>query len=180
LTWDDINFETSKVTVLRALVPQKSASGRVWRVEEPKTSKSRRCVPVEPRVLAALVRQRERQGRDRMMAEGRYEEPIGGGGFVFAGSTGQPLREDTISKQWQRTLARLNVPRVRLYDARHTAATLMLEANVPLKQVSDRLGHSSIMLTADVYTHVSGEEAQRATDKFAAYMAATDSDRAER
>jgi integrase len=74
-------------------------------------------------------------------------------GLVFADPRGTPLRADGLYKyHWQPMLKRLKLPPVRLYDARHSAATMFLEAGVPMKVVQEVLGHSSMAVTSDVYS----------------------------
>ena len=73
------------------------------------------------------------------------------------------MRPPDVSDEWRRTRSRLGIG-VRLHDLRHTAATLMLGAGVPLKVVSDALGHSTIAITADIYAHVTPELRREAAD----------------
>ena len=75
-------------------------------------------------------------------------------GFVFANSVGGPLSPDTISHAFTKLIRKAELPHVRLHDLRHTHATLMLKQGVPAKVVSERLGHSSIVITMDTYSHV--------------------------
>ena len=72
--------------------------------------------------------------------------------------------------QWHPMLARLKLPRVKLHGACHTAATLLLEAGQPLKVVQEMLGHSSITVTSDIYSHVTPAFARQAADALAEYL----------
>src|SRR5262249_46002613 len=85
-------------------------------------------------------------------------------GLVFATAEGKPLAPSLLNRAFTRALAQAGVPRIRLHDSRHGYATWMLQAGVPLKVVSDQLGHSSITITGDVYAHVTREIAQTAAD----------------
>jgi integrase len=95
----------------------------------------------------------------------QLEERMGiGAGYldqqlVFADVAGEPLHPETVTKHFDRLVARAGVPRIRLHDVRHSATTLMLEQGVPLKVVTERLGHSSTQITSDLYQHV-GEQTQ--------------------
>ena len=84
---------------------------------------------------------------------------LGGGyqdqGLVFAQVTGEPIHPDYVSKRFDRLVKAAGLRRIRLHDLRHTSATMLLEAGVPLKVVTERLGHSSTRITADLYQHVS-------------------------
>ncbi|MGI8706929.1 MAG: tyrosine-type recombinase/integrase [Actinomycetota bacterium] len=83
---------------------------------------------------------------------------------------GQPLRPDTISKQF-RTVARAADLDVTFHGLRHTHASLMLESGADLKVTSSRLGHSSISITADLYTHVASKAERAAADAFDRHLA---------
>ena len=77
------------------------------------------------------------------------------------------LRPEAVSRAFRSAAAKAALPSIRLHDLRHTSASLALAAGVPLKVVSDRLGHSTIAITANLYTHVSPAVAQDAADAIA-------------
>jgi integrase len=86
-----------------------------------------------------------------MYAEGIFQDE----GFIFSTSTGSPIDFQNVRNQhFKPTLERLGLPDIRLYDLRHTAATILLKQKVSPKVVQERLGHSTIMLTMDTYSHV--------------------------
>jgi integrase len=74
--------------------------------------------------------------------------------LLFRRTDGGPMLPDTLSKRWERMMKRLGLPGVRLHDARHTHASLMLKAGIHPKIVQERLGHSTISVTLDTYSHV--------------------------
>jgi integrase len=76
------------------------------------------------------------------------------GGFVFAREDGSTYHPDYVSKHFDILVHRTGLRRIRLHDLRHTHATLGLAAGIPVKVMSDRLGHSSVMVTLDTYSHV--------------------------
>jgi len=87
-------------------------------------------------------------------------------GFIFASSTGEPLNERNIVKRhFKPLLKKEGLPDIRLYDLRHTCATLLLSQGVNPKIVSERLGHASTTLTMDVYSHVLPDMQKEAADK---------------
>jgi integrase len=103
-----------------------------------------------PVAVEALVRHRDRQEVERLTAP-RYATHD----FVFADGAREPWRAEGVHKyHWLPTLVRLNLPRVRLYDARYSCATMLLESGVPMRVVQEILGHASMVLTADTYSHV--------------------------
>jgi integrase len=148
LTWAD--FDGRRVTVCRALVKAKRGGKHVYEVGTPKTKSGRRVVSVAKECAAAL---REHQVSSKAI-----------GGLIFQTASGSHLDIANVRKAWLRACKRAGVPQVRLYDTRHTSATLLLLAGVPLKIVSERLGHASINHTADIYSHVSPEMDEGAGD----------------
>lgn len=152
LKWADLSFETLDgdqyvfARVTRAVEWHKGSS----RLKETKTKQSRRTVPMDSRVAKALQRHRAIQARIIMQEGPKYMR----NDLVFANAVGNVLDISCVRKRWQTVLKGAKLPSVRLYDARHTQATLMLEAGVHPKVVQERLGHHSITLTMDTYSHV--------------------------
>ena len=94
-------------------------------------------------------------------------------GVVFAGVSGEVLHPDFVSKRFDRLVKAAGVPRIRLHDLRHTCATTLLEQGVPLKVVTERLGHSSTRITADLYQHASESMQDDAAAKLGAALLGT-------
>ncbi len=88
-------------------------------------------------------------------------------GLVFTREDGSALRPDYVSHLFGTLVERAELPRIRLHDLRHTNASLALAAGVPLKVVSQRLGHSTTAITSDLYTHVIPAVARDAADRIA-------------
>jgi integrase len=145
LQWADVSERSIKVQ--RTLVE----GGEHWSVDEPKTRRSRRVVPLAESTIRALQLHRKRQAEERL----RVGQVYTGNDFIFASSTGLPLDiKNLTARHFRKVLSAAGVPRIRLYDLRHTAASLMLAADVNAKVTSERLGHSTIVLTMDTYSHV--------------------------
>ena len=90
---------------------------------------------------------------------------------MFADEAGEPWRADGVTKYvWTPMLERLQLLAVRLYDARHSCATMLLEAGQPMKVVQEILGHASMILTADTYSHVTPAFKRQAADALAAHL----------
>jgi len=156
LKWADI--VGSAISVQRALV----TAGDQWTVSEPKTRRSRRTVPLAGSTLKALQAHRRQQAEERLLAGQAYQD----NDFVFATANGSPLDIKNITaRHFRRVLQAAALPTIRLYDLRHTAATLMLSAGVNPKVASERLGHSTIVLTMDIYSHVLPDMQQDAVDR---------------
>jgi site-specific recombinase XerD len=88
-------------------------------------------------------------------------------GLVFTREDGRPLRPEYATRHFQALAEQAGLPAIRLHDLRHTNASLALEAGVEMKVVSDRLGHSQISVTADLYTHVSRRLGNAAAEQIA-------------
>ena len=156
LRWSDIG--ESALTVRRSLA---RAEGGGWALAEPKTARSRRTVMLPAFADAALGQQRSRQAELRAIAGTAWQDRSG---MIFTDAVGRPLHPSAVSHAFRAAADSLGLSGVRLHDLRHTAATLLLGAGVPLKVVSETLGHSSIAITADVYAHVTPELRREAAD----------------
>jgi integrase len=151
LEWPDINLESGFLSVRRSL---EEISGKT-RVKDVKTPKARRRIHLAPQTIAALHLHRK-----RMLAEGHLAGP------VFCDTFGGYIRNSNLRQySFKPILRRAGLPPIRLYDLRHTCATLLLLADEPAKVVSERLGHSTITLTLDTYSHVLPTMQQRAAEK---------------
>ena len=117
---------------------------------QPKTARSRRRVALSPEVVALLRAHRARQAELRLAVGPVWQE----GGWVFTRPDGRPLDPDEVTHAFARTIKAAGIAGVRLHDLRHTHASLMLAQGVHPKIVSERLGHASITITLDTYSHV--------------------------
>jgi len=160
LRWSDVT--NGSLTVRRSYA---RATGGGWAMAEPKTRRSRRTVMLPAVARQGLDRQRARQAAAKDAAGSAWQDRDDG--QVFTDPVGRPLHPTAVSHAFRVAADALELP-VRLHDLRHTNATLLLGAGVPLKIVSETLGHSSIAVTADVYAHVTPElrrEAASALDR---------------
>jgi integrase len=134
---------------------------------EPKTKNSRRKIPFSNSVLSVLKSHRRNQLGERMKIASDYKDYD----LVFASETGTPLhRRNLTDRHFKPLLKEAKLPNIRLYDLRHTTATLLLAAGENPKVVSERLGHASITLTLDTYSHVLPTMQQNATEKLERMM----------
>ncbi len=159
LRWQDIDFDRKALSVRRSLV--RSREGQ--RIQETKTSGSRRVVALSDDVMEALKRHREEQTGERALFKEAYEDQ----GLVFASPEGRPLDPRAFTRLFERIVKRAGVSRITFHDLRHTHATLLLQMGVHPKVVAERLGHSGIRTTLDTYSHVLPSlqaEAARALD----------------
>ena len=117
---------------------------------EPKTARSRRLVSLPPSAVALL------RGLKIRQMEQRREDGLGWSetGYVFSRADGSPIDPDAVTHAFTRIVRQLELPHVRFHDLRHTHASLMLKQGIHPKVVSERLGHTSVTITLDTYSHV--------------------------
>jgi integrase len=164
LKWADVGAD--RIRVVQVLVTGLKGGG--WRLTEPKTRTSVRTVTLPSRTMQALAWHRTTQEAEKLAAGSRYQDK----GFVFAGQHGQPLDlKNAAARHFGLLLRAAELPRIRVYDLRHTHATLMLSAGVPVKVVSERLGHASAVMTLNVYAHVLSGQQEDAVSRLESYMA---------
>jgi integrase len=145
LKWSDVDLGTGRVQIRRALQRQRRR-GLVF--VGPKSKTSRRCIYISGVALAALLEDRQQTDGD----------------LVFPNSHGEPQESSSVTGALKVALQAAGLPAIRVHDLRHTCATILLEAGVHPKLVQDLLGHSSVALTLNTYSHVtsglSGETAR--------------------
>ena len=164
LQWKDVNFENKSLSVRRALVVKK---GGGFIFTEPKTKKSRRSIPISNTLIKTLKAHRRIQLEERMKLGANYQTFD----LVFASEIGTPLLHGNLLRRHFKPIRdKANLPKIRLYDLRHTTATLLLSAGENPKVVSERLGHASIVLTLDTYSHVLPSMQKNATNKMEKLM----------
>lgn len=150
LQWKDVDIVHGTVTVRRALIWR--AKGGGWYFGEPKTTRSRPSIPLPATTMRALVEHRRKQAEERLKAGPGYQQHD----LVFATPAGGPLTSNNLKhRHFRPILKRAKLPQsFRLYDLRHSCATLLLAAGEHPKVVSERSGHTSVTLTLDTYSHV--------------------------
>jgi integrase len=142
LKWQDLDWTRQTVSVVRSL---RRFDGR-WCFSDTKRSRSRRPIKLQSWIVALL-----RDLQTKAIVQDLYPEAHD---LVFRTQLGQPISADYLAKQFRSILDAAGVPRMRLYDLRHSAATIALAAGVSPKVVSEQLGHASTAFTLDTYAHV--------------------------
>jgi integrase len=145
LRWADLGPGLDQAQVRRAL----HVTGRGLAFSEPKTKQSRRSVALPAMLRPVMGRGRAEQIRRRSASETWQDLDL-----VIDRGDGGPLNPDTLSSRWRLFLKRSGLPHVRFHDLRHAHATLMLLQGVHPKVVSERLGHATVGITLDLYSHV--------------------------
>ena len=142
LRWSAFDAQRATLTVNTAI----QLLGTKIIESHPKTRSSRRTVDLDARTCALLEEWRRHQRR--------AGEPASARSWMFTSVNGGPVNPDLYSQTFDRLVAGLEVPRIRLHDLRHTHATLLLKDGAPLKVVSERLGHANPAFTMATYQHV--------------------------
>lgn len=159
LKWEDFSFERNTVEIKRVVIWNRKGGG--WIFNEPKTPKSRRTIPLPVSLVKELKKHRIRQCEERIKIASEWQDYD----LIFPSQVGTPLTMGRLSRVFKRIKEDAKIKKsVRLYDLRHSSATLLLQANVNPKVVSERLGHSTITLTLDVYSHVLPTMQEKATE----------------
>jgi len=146
LRWENVDLEAGAVAIVETRV---SVNYKVLD-SDPKTERGRRRIALDPETVRVLRDWRKVQLEERVAWGPAWTDT----GYVFTREDGAPWHPDRISKIFLRLVAETGLPRIPVHSLRHTSASLALANGVPLKVVQERLGHSSIAITADVYSHV--------------------------
>lgn len=162
LRWQDVDLERACLSVEQQIT---EVHGRGV-VGTPKTKRGTRVIPIDDATVSVLRRHKEMQGVERTAWGPAWNDA----GLVFTREDGRPLRPEYATRHFQALAERSGLPAIRLHDLRHTNASLALEAGVEMKVVSERLGHSQISVTADLYTHVSNTVGRAAAEQIAGVL----------
>ena len=141
-------MEAKTLQVRRTL---STATGGGFSFGAPKTARSRRSIRIPELALSSLRRHRKSQLEEKIRLAGLWKDHD----LVFATGVGTPIfRSDLITRSFKPLLRRANLPDIRFHDLRHTCATLLLSRGVHAKLVQELLGHATIAVTLDTYSHV--------------------------
>lgn len=162
LCWSDVDLETGRVSIRQAIT---AIDHKIKMGSRTKTARAR-VVEIDTRTVAVLKTWKAHQAQEKLILGVGYQDH----GLVFCHPDGRPYHPERFSREFDRMVERLAVRRIRLHDLRHTWASLALQAGVPLKVVSERLGHATSAVTADIYSHVSPGMQMDAAEKVAALI----------
>jgi len=146
LRWSDVDLTTGRIAIRHTLV---MVDGKPA-MAEPKTAKGRRSLTLAPQVLEAVRGHRAHQAAERLSWGANYTDS----GLVITTEDGRPMHPETLSGLFVRQTRRAGLPQIRLHDLRHSVASILLAQGVHPKVVSELLGHATIALTLDTYSHV--------------------------
>jgi integrase len=157
LRWSDVDLDAAQLAVVQTL----TTVGYAVVVSPRKTARSQRFVYLDAETVAVLRHHRHRQRHERIVAGPTWNVHHD---LVFCDPVGEPFHPDHLTREFSRAAASAAVPRIRLHDLRHTYATLALKAGMHPKVVSERLGHATVGITLDLYSHVTPPIARDAAE----------------
>ncbi|SDZ12407.1 site-specific integrase [Thermoactinomyces sp. DSM 45892] len=163
LKWQDVDL-TNQVVSVRRSVQRVNGQGIIFK-DTTKNDGSRRTVAISSSVIETLRTIEAKQSRHKQSYGIHYQDY----GLVFANDNGSPFDPDGLSRGFRRLVKNLEIPHIRFHDLRHSHATLLIQQGEHPKVISERLGHSTITVTMDTYSHVMPhmqKEAVRKWDDF--------------
>ena len=163
LRWESLDLEAGTLRVERA---RPTAMGRTFPSEATKSAAGARTLALPPSLVALLRAHRARQRESLLLAGAVWGER----GLVCCSGVGTPLDHANVLRHFRALCATAGVPRIRVYDLRHTAISLMVDAGGDLKAVSEVVGHSNPGITMRVYRHVKQEQRTAAMHGLAAAL----------
>lgn len=162
LRWKDVDLDTARASIRQTLV----AVSYELHFSTPKTKRGTRQIALDKRTVKALRAHRKVQAGHKLAMGKHYQD----GGLVFTRPDGTPIHPDRVSKMFDQLVSRWGGRRIRLHDLRHTHATMALRAGIHPKVVSERLGHSSVTITLDTYSHAIPAMQEEAAEAIAALI----------
>ncbi len=161
LRWRDVDVDAARLAVVQTLTTVEGAPI----ITQTKTQRSRRTIYLDTFTVAAFRDHRRRQREEQLAIGAGWDKSHD---MVFRDELGRPVHPDWFSREFNLLAQEAGVPRIRLHDLRHTHATLALKTGVHPKVVSERLGHATVGVTLDLYSHVTPGIARDAAEAVAA------------
>lgn len=155
LTWDNIDFNESTITIDKITVRNK---GEVI-LKEPKTESSIRTITTPKEIILILKQLKKDRLAARLKGEKVHRD------LIFYDKDLNPIGQDVISKRFRLFLKNNNLKHIRFHDLRHSHVTMLIDEKVPLKVISERVGHSNVNTTLNIYSHALKEMDQEASEK---------------
>lgn len=159
LKWDDINLEQGYIVVSKTLM---KINRQLYIKEKGENKSSYRIVAISSNVIEELKQWRRKQEQYKEKLKELYHNE----GFVCTFEDGRVQDPKYITKVFQKTIEKHGLPKIRFHDLRHTHASLLLKHGVDPKHISDRLGHSTITTTLNIYSHVFDEKRRKVAETF--------------
>ncbi|WP_455538746.1 tyrosine-type recombinase/integrase [Terrisporobacter sp.] len=164
LTWNNIDFNDFTITVEKITTRDE---GKVI-LKEPKTESSVRTITAPKEIILMLKQLKKDRLAAKLKGEKSHRE------LIFYDKNLEPIAPDVISKKFKYFLEANNLKHIRFHDLRHSHVTMLIDAKVPIKVISERVGHSSVNTTLNIYSHALKEMDQEASDKISTTLFSDD------
>ncbi|MGF6951921.1 integrase [Neobacillus sp. B4I6] len=158
LRWQDVDLQEQKISVTQSLVYDDEG----FRFSDLKTASSKRLISIDDDLTAELKRYKAQQNQFKLALGSEYHDMD----LVCCREDGRPIYPRTLATHFDALIKKASVPKIRLHDLRHTHATILLKLGENPKIVSERLGHSTVTMTLDTYSHVTPDMQKNTADKF--------------
>lgn len=156
LTWDNINFANSTITINKITI----RNNGLVSLKSPKTESSERTITCPKEIMIMLKDHKRLQLENKL--KGKIKNTMN---LLFFDKNEQPIAQDVLSKKFNKFLLKNNLEHIRFHDLRHSHVTLLINSKVPIKVISERVGHSNINTTLNIYAHALKEMDSEASDK---------------
>jgi len=156
LTWDNIDFSENTITIDKITVRNE---GSVI-LKNPKTESSERTISAPNEIMSMLKNHKKKQLESKLKGEISNKMNL-----LFFDKNEKPIAQDVLSKKFSKFLKDNNLEHIRFHDLRHSHVTLLINSKVPIKVISERVGHSNINTTLNIYAHALKEMDSEASDK---------------
>lgn len=164
LTWDDLNFKEGEIRINKAL--SRGEENRLY-VKTTKTKSSIRTIKIDKITMDILQEWKKQQKQDLLVLGYNTLQPKQ---LVFSNERNEYLQPTKTRKWMLQVQKKYDLVKITTHGLRHTHCSLLFEAGVSIKEVQDRLGHSDIQTTLNIYTHVTEKAKEVVAEKFAKYM----------
>ena len=153
IKWDAIDYKDKKIYIRHKIIEVKTPNGKVLKgMDVMKTKSSYRTLPLIPYIECVLKEESERQEELRKVMRGTYNKAYSD--YVCVDAMGNLLKPQYITEHFKVILKQNGLRPIRFHDLRHSCASLMLANGVPMKMIQDRLGHSDMGTSANIYSHL--------------------------
>ncbi len=146
LKWTDVDFDNGTLAIVRSL--QRTPGGG-WEYGELKTTSSRRNLDLSPTLADILRNHKREQAKARLVMGAEWIN----NDLVFVNQLGNPIDPSRVRKHLAKVLEAAGLPKIRLYDLRHTHGSMLMSEGAAIKEISDRLGHANTSMTVNRYLH---------------------------
>nr|DAW29448.1 MAG TPA: RECOMBINASE CRE [Caudoviricetes sp.] len=160
LMWSDVDFENKRLSISRTAV----LIGKKQTVQDPKTKRSKRVITLDDETLNILKLWKRQQIKEYFQAGVPYKHDLN---YIFTNDIGGWLLAATMKVKLSRFFCKhKELKKISPHGFRHTHASLLFEAGVTAKIISDRLGHNNVQITLDMYTHINDNQRVEVVDQF--------------